>query len=433
MKSIDQTYHTFFKKYAIDKDSKFLVATSGGVDSMTALFIAKKQGLNVCAAHVNYALRAEESDSETELITKFCKQHQIPHFVLHENADQFAKKNQLSIQEAARKIRYNYFNALVVEHEFNYVVTAHHKEDNIETFLLNAIRGSGTKGLSGIPTVRAHFIRPFLTTSKKEIIDFATENNIPYSIDSSNLDSKYDRNFIRNQIAPLLKERFPSFSSGFELTIENINSERVLLDQLIQEKFKACVSQNGNETIVVPNQKFNQSEWYHFLKNFGFNRSQVSSICTVNHYSGKIFFSDSHELYTDRGRWIIQKKHPSDLSTFSIDKNLFSNAPFPLTVSKSSIPDIFPKKNNLAYIDFDKLNFPLKIRKWQKGDYFIPLGMKNKKKVSDYLIDEKIPLNRKKNTWIVESDNEIVWLINHRISDRFKISEKTNRCLLFQV
>ena len=236
MKSIDQTYHTFFKKYAIDKDSKFLVATSGGVDSMTALFIAKKQGLNVCAAHVNYALRAEESDSETKLITKFCKQHQIPHFVLHENADQFAKKNQLSIQEAARKIRYNYFNALIVEHEFNYVVTAHHKEDNIETFLLNAIRGSGTKGLSGIPSQRAHFIRPFLTTSKKEIIDFATENNIPFSIDSSNLDSKYDRNFIRNQIAPLLKERFPSFSSGFELTIENINSERVLLDQLIQEK-----------------------------------------------------------------------------------------------------------------------------------------------------------------------------------------------------
>ena len=217
------------------------------------------------------------------------------------------------------------------------------------------------------------------------------------------------------------------------MTIENINSERVLLDQLIQEKFKTCVTQNGIETIVVPNQKFNQSEWYHFLKNFGFNRSQVSSICTVNHYSGKIFFSDSHELYTDRGRWIIQKKHPSDLSTFSIDKNLFSNAPFPLTVSKSSIPDIFPKKNNLAYIDFDKLNFPLKIRKWQKGDYFIPLGMKNKKKISDYLIDEKIPLNRKKNTWVVESGNEIVWLVNHRISDRFKISEKTNQCLLFQV
>lgn len=432
MSAIENTYQTFFKKHAINKQSKFLIAVSGGVDSMTALAIAKEQGLNVCAAHVNYSLRAKESEKETALVQKYCNKHKINCFIIHENAENYANKHQLSIQEAAREIRYCFFDKLIFEHHFDYVVTAHQKEDNIETFFLNAIRGSGTTGLSGIPTKRKNYIRPFLLTPKKEMITYAKQNNIPYLNDSSNLDSKYDRNFIRNNITPLLEKRFPNFLAGMELTLENISSENQLLKSLINEHLAPFLEHKNDVIYITPPEHLELEIWYQFLKPYGFNHSQVCSLVNKEHQTGKKFISSSYELFIDRGKWIVQKKQVYNDQLYFINENLSCNAPFNLKAVKTTIPDSFSKNNNSAYLDIDKLVFPLKIRRWEKGDFFTPIGMKNKKKISDFLIDEKIPLNQKENTWIVESDNEIIWVVKHRISEQYKITSTSKCCLILK-
>ena len=429
MNKIEKAYQNFFTENNIDNGSNFLIAVSGGADSMVSLALAQSLKLNVEVAHVNYQLRAQESDLETELIIKYCKEYKIELHVLNKDCSAYAKNNKLSIQEAARNIRYTHFEELIAKHHFDYVITGHHLEDSIETFFLNAIRGSGIKGLSGIPKVRDKYIRPLLTTSKNEILEYIKEHSIPFLNDSSNSSLKYDRNFLRNKITPLLKSRFKNFNTSLNSTINIVDSENKLIQQLVAEKLAPLISNNKGSIHLENDNSIDSTIWYHYLKNFGFNSAQVDDIVKKKHQSGKKFFSELYVLYIDRNRWIIDKQTTPSTDTYLLSSKLISNAPFLIEAKKIKVTFDIKANRNTAYLDLDLLTFPLTIRKWTKGDFFIPFGMTNKKKVSDFLIDNKVSQSQKKQTWVMLNKKEIIWVIGYRISDLYKKSGQTKDCL----
>ena len=433
MNKTEKSYHNFFAKNKIDINSKFLIAVSGGSDSMACLAIAQNLNLKIEVAHVNFLLRGLESDNETILVSKYCQKHEIKLHVLKKDCNDYSLSKKLSVQESARNIRYSFFEEIVSKHEIDYVITGHHIEDSVETFFINAIRGTGIKGLAGIPKIRDIYIRPLLDTSKKEIQTYVSENNIPFLDDSSNSSLKYDRNFLRNKITPLLRERFNNFDASLNSTLSIIASENKLLQQLISEKLAPFISYN-NESIHLKNSENVSSKiWYHFLKKFGFNAAQVDDIVNNNHQCGKKFSTPKHTLFIDRNKWIIRENKIKANQEYLISSNLISETPFIVELMKIKVPSKIKSARNNAYLDYNLLSFPLKIRKWEKGDFFIPLGMKNKKKVSDFLIDNKIPQSEKDEIWVLTNNNEIIWLMGYRISDPYKISEKTKNCLHLRI
>ncbi|MDG2370202.1 MAG: tRNA lysidine(34) synthetase TilS [Flavobacteriales bacterium] len=433
MNKIEKSYHNFFNENNIDINSKFLIAVSAGADSMACLAIAQNLNLKIEVAHVNFLLRGLESDNETILLRKYCEKHKIKIHVLKKDCNAYSISNKLSVQESARNIRYSFFEEIVSKHEIDYVITGHHSEDTIETFFINAIRGTGIKGLSGIPKVRGIYIRPLLDTSKKEIQTYISENDIPYLDDSSNASLKYDRNFLRNKITPLLKERFKNFNTSLKSTISIIESENKLLHQLVSEKLAPFISYK-KESIHIENvENISSKIWYHFLKNFGFNAPQVDDIVNHNHQSGKKFSAPNHTLFVDRNKWIIHENKINVNQEYLIFSNLISETPFLIEAIKIKVPSKILEDRINAYLDYNLLSFPLKIRKWKKGDFFIPLGMENKKKVSDFLIDNKIPQSEKDEIWVLTNKGEIIWLMGYRISDSYKISDKTKHCLHLRI
>ena len=429
MNKLENTYQNFFNENNIGSSSKFLIAVSGGADSMASLAVTQSLNLKVEVAHVNYQLRAQESDQETALIIQYCKKHKIELHILKRDCSQFAKKNKLSIQESARNIRYSYFEELITKFHFDYVITGHHLEDTIETFFLNAIRGSGIKGLSGIPKIRDKYIRPLLNTSKDEVLEYIKEYNIPYLNDSSNSSLKYDRNFLRNKVTPLLRSRFKNFNASLNATINIIEKENKLIQQLVAEKLTPFISSNKGSIHLENDASIGSNIWYHYLKNFGFNSAQVDDIVINKHQSGRKFFSEEYVLYIDRNKWVLEKQKTQSNDEYQLSSKLISNAPFHINANKIIVKSDLKAAKNTAYLDFDLLTFPLTIRKWTKGDYFIPFGMTNKKKISDFLIDNKVSQSEKGQTWVMLNKNEIIWLIGYRISDLYKISNQTKNCL----
>ena len=429
MNNLEKKYRTFFTENNIENSSNFLIAVSGGADSMASLAVVQSLKLTISVAHVNYKLRDQESEQETAMIIQYCKKHKIELHVLKKDCNDYAKENKLSIQEAARNIRYAYFEELIAKHNFNYVITGHHLEDSIETFFLNAIRGSGIKGLSGIPKIRDKYIRPLLNTPKDEILDYIKEYSIPYLNDSSNSSLKYDRNFLRNKVTPLLRSRFKNFNSSLNTTINIIEKENKLIQELVAEKLAPFISTTNGIIHLENNGSINSHVWYHYLKNFGFNSTQVADLVQNTHQSGKKFFSSNFILYVDRGKWVLEEKKTQSNHEYLLSSKLISNAPFPINATKTKTTLDLEIDNNIAYLDFDLLTFPITIRKWKNGDSFIPIGMTNKKKVSDFLIDKKVPQSEKDQTWVMLNKNEIIWVIGHRISNSYKISQLTENCL----
>ena len=414
------------------KGKRLFLAVSGGMDSMVLLQLFHQLNYEIAVLHCNFSLRNLESEGDEEFVKYYCEENQIPIFIQKFDTKQFAEDAKLSIQVAARKLRYDWFYEQLVDENYDYILTAHHLDDSLETFLINLTRGTGLEGLTGIPAQNDKIIRPFLPFSRVEIEKYIQENNLQWREDSSNASDKYFRNKVRHAIVPVLKELNPNLLSSFQNTIENLQQAQSLVEDASKLVFQIVVQEEANqlkfnliELLKLPNYAAYLYQW---LKDFGFTAwEDIYDLVTAQ--SGKQVFSESHILLKDRDFLILYAKEiHSDKEEYFIPKEL-QEVKVPLKISFCNINDISNTNSNCIFVDEDFLQFPLTIRKWQEGDYFYPLGMLGKKKLSKYFKDEKMSLIDKSNQWLLCSDNQIVWVIGKRQDERFKITEKTNHKL----
>jgi tRNA(Ile)-lysidine synthase len=416
------------------KSDKILLAVSGGVDSVVMADLFNKAGYQFCIVHCNFMLRGEESDADEKFVKELAaKKHKTKCFVRRFDTKRVVKDSRLSVQEAARDLRYNYFRKLMKKEHFDFVATAHHADDQIETFFINILRGSGISGLSGIPVKQDGIIRPLLFAFRKEIETFAQENDLEYRTDSSNKGNKYRRNKIRNKLLPTLEKISPHYRNTIITTIGNLKNTEEIYRILLREKTILKKNKKGQVCISVDDLKIHAHTsfyLYEYISPMGFNRSVCEDICnSLEAISGKVFLSPTHRLVKDRNSLIIEERNTvGHRQEYSLDRNVskISN-PLPLKISVKKMTKIpaFSPESSVAMLDMDKLVFPLTIRRWKQGDYFYPLGLKGRKKLSDFFSDQKFSIIDKQNTWLLCSENKIVWVIGWRIDDRFKITKET--------
>ena len=413
------------------KEKKLLLATSGGIDSMVLLELCHQLKLDIRVAHCNFQLRGDESDEDEKFVKTQCEKLDVLLFINHFDTKKFAEKQKLSIQVVARNLRYDWFNTLLINNDYDYILTAHHLDDSLETFLINFTRGSGLEGLTGIPQQNGNVIRPLLPFSRNEIEAFAKENNIQWREDSSNALDKYLRNKLRHDVIPVLKELNPSLLDSFENTISNLKQSQSLVNDASQMVYKQVVSEE--DTIKIDISKLTEFQnynayLYQWLQPFGFTAWE-DIYTLVEAQSGKQVFSEKYILLKDRNHLILfPKQNENEPIHFSVAKDQ-KEVKFPLKLSFCNVDDISIAPTNVIFVDEDKLQFPLEIRKWQEGDLFFPFGMNGKKKLSKFFKDEKFSLLDKSNTWLLCSENQIVWVIGKRQDERFKVTETTTKIL----
>ena len=387
--------------------------------------------MHISLVHCNFKLRAGESEEDELFIKQLAKQLDIPHFITHFNTLEYASINKLSIQMAARELRYQWFAELMEKEELSYVLTAHHLDDSLETFLINLSRGTGIEGLSGIPPNTNGIVRPLLSFSRAEIMEYAKEQGIVWREDSSNEETKYLRNKIRHEIVPVLKELHPTFLENFKKTEGYLsNSAKLLSDYSKELKEKLFIPYHQGFKIAVSSlEDLNplQGYLYELFKEYGFHSwKDMESLLTA--MSGKEILSSTHRLIKDRKHLILQEiQNTTEALDEDNTPDELSELPIELKIEK--VEQIEEKNNTILYVDKETLNHRLTVRKWKKGDYFYPLGMDGKKKVAKFFKDEKMDAVAKENQWLLCCGDEIVWIIGRRADNRFKITALTKNIL----
>lgn len=433
---MDQFLNFVAKEYLFQPEDRILLAVSGGMDSVVMAELFHRAGFTFAIAHCNFQLRGDESDRDELFVRSLAAKHGVPFFVEHYNTNSFARKNKLSIQVAARNLRYDWFEKLLSEEGYDYIATAHHLDDQVETFLINMARGTGIAGLHGILPKQGRVIRPMLFASRMDIEKFAKENNIGFVEDSSNASDKYTRNRIRHRIIPQFEKINPSFHQNILETIGKIRDVESVYNEIVSNEKKRLLFNKGGVT-KVPIGQLKQlvplQTWaFEILSEFGFTLAVVRDIIeALDGQAGKKFFSATHQLVKDRDLLIISpiqtEKKQVQYEVYPVPAD---DLPIRLIISEQDWPGPGMSTDPFtALVDRDKISFPLTIRKWRRGDYFFPLGMKNKKKLSDFFIDLKYSLHEKDNTWLLCSGKEIVWVIGARLDDRFKVTEQTRRII----
>ena len=419
------------------KGKKLLLAVSGGLDSMVLLHLFQELQFNIAIAHCNFQLRGVESFGDQKFIQEYADANEIPIYVTQFDTEAFANDYKLSTQVAARELRYNWFNELLEEENFDYLLTAHHADDNLETFLINFTRGTGLEGLTGIPVQNNKIIRPLLFFTRNAIVNYATEKGIQWREDSSNASDKYVRNKIRHHLIPILKELNPNFMNSFLKTENYLQQSLAMVDDAAIMVYQQVAREEGeqihfdlNKLLQLPNY---QSYLYQWLKEFGFTAwDDIYDL--VNSQSGKQVFASDFRLLKDRDSLIVYPIIQEKISEeFYIDENQ-SEVNIPLKLSFCKVADISIASNKTIFVDADELVYPLKIRKWKSGDVFIPFGMNGKsKKVSKLFKDEKLSLIEKENTWLLCSNDQIVWIIGIRADHRFRTIDATKNILKIEL
>ena len=417
------------EKDLFNLQDKVLVALSGGADSVAMLRILLSLGYTCECAHCNFHLRGLESDRDESFVRQLCEEHSIPLHVTHFDTSAYAKEHHLSIEMAARELRYEWFEHIRKEIEASVIAVAHHRDDSVETFLLNLMRGAGINGLKGIPVKNGYIVRPLLSVSRDVILDYLQAINQGYVTDSTNLEDEYMRNKIRLNILPLMKEVNPSVMETIQETTFRLSEVANIYQKDRMEAMAYKVSFLSPELlrislIDVLEDVAPISLLHEVLSPKGFNASQIRDIyrSLSSSQSGKRFFTNEWEVLRDREYLWIQKKDSSPLIPELIIEEIERTPSF-----------VIPRDKHIACLDADKLNHPLTIRKWERGDKFIPLGMNGKKKVSDYLTDKKFSLFQKENQYVVCSGEDIVWLVNERTDHRYRITNSTQRVLFIKI
>lgn len=418
------------EKNLFTPENKLLLAFSGGIDSVVLAHLLLKAGYLFELVHCNFNLRGKESDTDEKFCVDFAHKIKVKIHVKQFDTRSYMKIKKLSVQMAARELRYRLFKELTLHHHFDFILTAHHASDNVETLLINLIRGTGLHGLQGIPEKQNNIIRPLLFASKEEIYNYAIKNKLKFRHDSSNDEKKYARNLLRHDVIPVLKKLNPSLETTFASNICLFKQSWEVINEFCEQKKKEMVKQKNTQLNISIQQLIRENaadlllhEW---LSPLGFNPTQTRQIysCLPQHLPGKKFTSKTHRLLIDRTAILIEplQAFTENHNYLIRTKNDFKKIPL---FSKSEILDSCPidSDSTTGLFNYGKIQFPLTIRSWEKGDKFTPLGMKGTKKISDYLIGLKMPLFEKNKVLVlVNADKEIIWLIGLRISEKFKIS-----------
>ncbi|MDR1847832.1 MAG: tRNA lysidine(34) synthetase TilS [Bacteroidales bacterium] len=418
------------------KKDKLLVAVSGGLDSIVLCELLLQNGFEFAIAHCNFHLRGEESNRDEAFVKNYVEKNNIKEFfVASFDTETYMKERKVSVEMAARELRYKWFDRIMSEKKLDYLVTGHHADDSAETIFINILRGTGIAGLHGILPKTNNIVRPLLFATKAHLAEYADKNHIEHIEDSSNQNIEIIRNRIRQEIFPIFREIAPNFDITVRREIERFRqTEQVFRSVIDRVRTEILISES--DCIKMPIEKLKTLTplkifLFELFSEYGFNESTINAIeeSLFEDLSGKQFFSDEYRAIRDRQYIIISRRNylqtnecylinPDD---FSLDEPL----PLKLEVMRDMQFISIPQDRNIAMLDFDKLTFPLMLRKWKKGDSFIPLGLNKQKKLSDFFTNLKYSLLDKENQWLLCSGEEIVWIVGKRLDDRFKVTENT--------
>lgn len=414
------------------KQSKVLVGLSGGPDSMALLHILLQLGYNCIAAHCNFHLRGNDSDTDAAFVSNWCNENDIPLHTIDFDTHEYAASNKISIEMAARELRYNWFEELRVEQQADVIGIAHHKDDSVETILINLIRGTGIKGLTGIPIVNKHIVRPLLNVSRSQIMEYLSKGQVPYVTDHTNEEELYTRNIIRLKVLPILEKINPSVKNSIVATANNLKEAEKIYDGYVNDAIGGLYKNNLIDIEKLKQTHSPQSVLFEILSPWGFTPSVIEDIANnLDSIPGKLYLANNIRLLKDRDYLVISESHlqqaEDDEEYLVYPSATDQELPFGLSVKIEEQTPQFSIQRNRAFLhcDAEKLSFPLTLRKWRKGDWFVPFGMKGKKKISDFFTDNKFTLFEKEETWVLLSRDDIVWIVNHRADNRFRITDAT--------
>ncbi|MBS1600462.1 MAG: tRNA lysidine(34) synthetase TilS [Bacteroidetes bacterium] len=445
---LSQRFQEFIKKENLfSQKDRLLLAVSGGLDSSVLCDLCSKSDFEFVIAHCNFNLRGDESIRDEKFVRALGKKYNKEVLVKHFDTEKYAAEHKLSIQVAARELRYAWFNELMDANinkqssPFNHLVTAHHLDDNIETLLMHFFRGTGIAGLRAIPTAQGKIVRPLLFARKEELKVFADENRLEWIEDSSNDSDKYSRNYFRHHLIPIIQKIYPEVINNLAANIDRFGDVEILYRQSIDQQKKKLLEQKGDE-VHIPVLKLKKLKalraiCYGIIKEYGFSSSQVDEfIHLLDSESGKYILSSTHRVIKNRNWLIIAPNQNESSQTILIEKEDKSIL-FPLGKLQIDLFSATDHKlqivNTTAQLDADQIEFPLILRKWTRGDYFYPFGMTKKKKLSRFFIDEKVSKTGKEKIWVIEMNKKIIWIVGMRIDNRFKISPQTKRVLKIEV
>ena len=428
------------QKELMNNSQLYLVALSGGADSVALLLALKKLGYNIEAAHCNFHLRGEESDRDEDFCKNLCRELDIKLHLAHFDTQTNASLHGISIEMAARNLRYNYFKALLKDINASAVCVAHHKDDSAETLLLNLVRGTGIEGLTGIKSKNNRIVRPFLCVRRNEIINYLEQQNQSFVIDSSNLVNDVQRNKIRLDVMPLLQTINPLVVEHLNQTGEYIEEAASILNTALEQMQNRVVLLKTEEQTIIDIERLEKEQsssyllWY-ILKNYGFNAAQIKQIsCGLKTSVGRVWESTTHALTINNNKIIVEPLFTCDSKEYRlIEEGLYHlNSKLSIEIKKEpySIDNGFSKDPKDVWIDADKVVFPLSVRLIKEGDRMIPLGMKGSKLISDMLTDTKVSyFDRQRQYVLLNNDLQIIWLLGRRIDDRYKITSSTKTVL----
>lgn len=441
------------------KNDYLLLAVSGGADSVALCELCFQAGFHFEIAHCNFQLRGEESERDEKFVLQLGEKYWTKVHLKKFDTTDYAMQNKISIQVAARELRYQWFDELLKDvraepstdghlsfgiddsaltiHHSSFLLTAHHANDNIETLLMNFFKGTGIKGLQGIMPKQKKIVRPLLFAKREEILSFIKENNLEFVEDSSNNSDKYTRNYFRHQLIPSIQKVFPQVEENLLNNIERFGEMEILYNQSVFLHKKKLLEQKGNE-IHIPVLKLLKTKplktiTYEIIRDYGFTAHQIDdAVSLLNAESGKFISSPTHKILKNRNWLIIAPVSSIEAQHILIEETekeiSFEQGKLKLK-KHAATNEKLPAEKNIATLDLKNVSFPLLLRKWKRGDYFYPLGMQGKKKLSKFFIDQKISLTEKEKIWVIESDKKILWIIGQRIDDRFKVTEKTKQVL----
>lgn len=417
---------------------RHLLAISGGVDSVVLCFLLKEIGCDFSLAHCDFSLRNTESDEDVLFIRHLAEANGLPLYVHKFDTNAYAKEQKLSTQMAARELRYAWFNELLVDKNYALVLTAHHADDNLETYLIHTARGTGLRGLTGIPERNERIVRPLLPFSRMEIEKYAKKNELHWREDSSNTSNKYLRNALRNKVLPAYKQTAPNILEQLQKTQAHLKESQSLIDDYLALIYNLVVTENLDgyhlniaKLTELPN---TSALLYELLHPFGFTAwDDINKLLTAQ--TGKQIHSATHRIIRNREHLLLTQLPDSSSSTSEVKNSSFQlsedtvQIDHPIRMSFHKVNEVKDLGKNVIFVDAQLLQYPLEIRRYREGDVFQPFGMKGKKKLSKFFKDEKLSLTSKEKIWLLCSDSNIIWIIGHRMDDRFKVSASTTNIL----
>lgn len=440
MTLLQQFKNNIITKNLFSPKDALLLAVSGGIDSVVLAALFQQSGFDFAIAHCNFQLRGNDSNRDEAFVQQLAEKYDRPFFLVKFDTKQFASQQKISTQEAARELRYNWFEKIRKENGFTAIVTAHHGDDNIETVMMNFFRGTGIRGLRGMEAKQGNIVRPLLFAKRKELESFLKENDLAFVTDISNETDDYTRNYFRNKVIPFVEQSYPEAASNVLENINRFKEIEVLYKQAVEIHKSKLVEVRGDE-IHIPVLKLKKtyplhSIVYELISSYHFSSSQTEEVMALlDSDTGKYVQSSTHRIIKNRAWLIIAPLATDEADIIVIDgpgRVHFAKGDL-LVEHTTTVNDTVSTANNIACLDAGFIRFPLLLRKWKAGDYFYPLGMQKKKKLSRFFIDQKLSTTEKEQVWVIEMDKKIVWIVGHRIDDRLKLTPSSKSILTIRL